>query len=131
MKMLKKQMRLYEIENIDKGKFFEKFKNRSINKKHKGIRLDTLEMNFENYAERIKVLRDVNSERVNRKMIQKRLQVKNTEMKLASESKVQLANLNDKRYYFSDEIVSLPFRHSLLSDFCKLKKSYSKNLYCY
>ena len=48
---VKKQMGLYEIENINNTnictiavnpkKYFEKFKNRSINKSHKGIRRDT------------------------------------------------------------------------------------------
>ena len=40
--------------------------------------------------------------------------------------KKQFANLNDKRYYFSDRIISLPFGHPLLSDFRDLNKSYSK-----
>ena len=40
--------------------------------------------------------------------------------------KVQYANLNDKRYYFSDGINSLPFGHPLLSDLHVLKKSYPK-----
>ena len=53
-------------------------------------------MNFESYTERIKVLRQVDSECTNKKMIQKRLQVKNTEMKMTSVSKVKFANLNDK-----------------------------------
>ena len=61
-------------------------------------------------------------------MIQKRIQVKNMKMKMTmiSVSKVQFANLNDKRYYFSDGIVSLPFGHPLLSDLRKLKKYYPK-----
>lgn len=54
-----------KIENIDnvnictiainpKG-YFEKFRNRSINKKHEGVKQDTPGMNFESYTERIKV----------------------------------------------------------------------------
>ena len=43
-----------------------------------------------------------------------RLQVKNTEMKMTSVNKVKFAQLNDKRYYFSDGIVSLPFGHPIL-----------------
>ena len=53
-------------------------------------------MNFERCTKRIKVLREVESVRVNKKMIQKRLQVKNTDMKMVSVSNVQFANLNDK-----------------------------------
>ena len=89
--------------------YFEKFKNRPISnkhknvrrdKKHKNVRRDTPGINFESYAERIKVLREVDSERVNKKMIRKRLQVKNIEKNMTSVSKIQFANLNDKQYYF-------------------------------
>ena len=69
---LKKQMGLYEIENIDNAnictiavnpkEYFEKLKNRLINKKHKGVRRDTPGMNFESYAERINVLKEIGSE---------------------------------------------------------------------
>ena len=47
-------------------------------------------------------------------------------MKMTRASKVQFANLNDKQYYFSDGIVSLPFGYPLLSDLCELKKSFPK-----
>ena len=89
-------MALYEIENIDNSnictiainqkEYFEKFKNRSISQKHKDVIQDTQGMNFESYTERIKVLREVDCKRVNKKLIQKRLLVKNTEMKMASVS---------------------------------------------
>ena len=59
-------MGLYEIENIDNQnvctiavnpkEYFEKFKDRKINKKHKGVRKDTQGMNFERYAMRINML---------------------------------------------------------------------------
>ena len=55
-------MGLYKIESIDNlnictvainpKEYFEKFKNRKINKKHWGVRYDTPGMNFESYAER-------------------------------------------------------------------------------
>ena len=54
---IRKVMGLYEIENIDNTnickiavnpkEYFEKLKNRSINKKYKGVRRDTVGMNFE------------------------------------------------------------------------------------
>ena len=54
-------MGLYETENIDNPsictitvnpkKYFKKFKNRSINKKHKGVKKDTIGMCLEAYAE--------------------------------------------------------------------------------
>ena len=133
MKMLKK-MGLYKFENVDNPnickiainpkEYFEKFKNRSINKKHKGVRRDTPGISFQSYAKRIKVLREIDSVRSNKKMIHKRLQVKDTKMKMTSVSKVQLVNLNDKRYCFLDGILSLPFGHLLLSDLCELIKSF-------
>ena len=116
----KKQMGLFEIENINNPnictiavnpkEYFEKFKDRKINKKHKGVRRDTEGMDFERYASRIKDLRlDLDTEVEQEKIVQKRLQVKNTQMIMTSTNKVKFARLNDKRYYFSDGVVSLPF----------------------
>ena len=61
---VKKEMGLYEI---------EKFKNRTVNKKHKGLRRDTPEMIFESYAKRIKVLRQVDSKHANKKNDSKKI----------------------------------------------------------
>ena len=136
--LTKKQMGLYEIENIDNQnictiainpkEYFEKFKNRKINKKHKGVRRDTPGMFFESYAARIKNLRDDLDfvRKDEKKIIQKRLQVKNTNMTMTSVNKVQFASLNDKRYYFSDGIVSLPFGHPSLNSVREYKKSLPK-----
>ena len=105
----KKQMVLYEIENIgnqnictiavNPKEYFEKFRNRKINKKHKGVRRDTPGMCFESYAIRINsLIEDVDCKRDEKKIRQKRLQVKNTNMTMASVNKVQFASLNDERY---------------------------------
>ena len=129
-----KVMGLFEIENIDNPnictvavnpkEYFEKFKNRAINKKYKGVRRDTRGMDFERYASRIKDLRiDLKNKVEKKKVIQKRLQVKNTEMIMTSSNKVKFAQLNDKRYYFSDGIVSLPFGHPSLEEIRNYKKS--------
>ena len=83
-------------------------------------------MNFESYAERINTLCKIDSEHTHKKLVQKRLQVKNAEMKMTSVNKVQFSSLSDKRYYISDEIVSLPFGHPLLSELRELKKPYSR-----
>ena len=45
---------------------------------------------------------------------------------MTSVNKVQFFSLSDKRYYFSDGIVSLPFGYPLLSDLHELKKLYPK-----
>ena len=133
-------MGLFEIENIDNQnictiainpkEYFEKFKNRNKNKKHKGVRRDTPGMNFESYAARIKNLRDDlkfdSGKEKKGKNIQKRLQVKNTNMTMTSVNKVKFASLNDKRYYFSDGVVSLPVGHPSLNIVREYKKSFSK-----
>ena len=122
----KEQMGVYEIGNIANAnictitvnpkEYFEKLKQRSINKKHKGVRRDTPGMDFESYAERINVLRDISCEKkTEKKLIKKKLQVKITEMKMTSVNKVQFASLNDKRYYFSGGTISMPFGHPSLS----------------
>ena len=61
---------LYEIENIknqnictiavNPKEYFEKFNDRKTNKKHKGVRKNTLGMCFECYAMRNNSLRDIN-----------------------------------------------------------------------
>ena len=44
-------------------------------------------------------------------------------MIMTSCDKVKFAQLNDKRYYFSDGIVSLPFGHPSLNEIRNYKKS--------
>ena len=131
----RKVMGLYEVENLDNAnlctiainpkEYFEKFKDRKINKKHKGVRHDTSGMTFESYTERISSLRQLDT-KPEKKIIQKRLQVKNTNMIMTSVNKVKFASLNDKRYYGSDGTVSLPFGHPLLNEVREYKKSLPK-----
>ena len=83
-------------------------------------------MNFDSYAERTNTLCNTGSERAQRKLFQKRLQVKITEMKMTNINKVQITSLNDKRYYFLDGIFYLPLGHPLFSELHELKKSYPK-----
>ena len=47
-------------------------------------------------------------------------------MTMTNVNKVQFARLNDKRYYFSDGIVSLPFSHPTLNKVREYKKSLPK-----
>ena len=86
-------------------------------------------MSFENYATRINNLRydlDFDCNKKQEKVTQKRLQVKNTNMTMTTTNKVKFASLNDKRYYFSDGIVSLLFGHPSLKTIREYKKSLSK-----
>ena len=75
-------MGIYEVESLDNAnlctiaivpkEYFENLKGRNINKKHKGVRHDMPGMTFENHAERISSLRqlDTNPEKkINTKKI--------------------------------------------------------------
>ena len=133
---VKEKLGLYEIENIDNVKvctiavnpkeYFEKFEDRSVNKKHKRVKRNTRGMDFECYTGNITPLREADSKKKETKVIQKQLQVHNTEMKLTSVSKVKFTNLNNKRYYFLDGIVFLPYGHLLLSKVREVKKAFPK-----
>ena len=83
-------------------------------------------MNFESYATQITPLRSIDVEKKQKKLVQKRFQVKNTNMIMATVNKAQFASLNDKRYYFSDGIVSLSYGHPLLEEVRQYKKSLPK-----
>ena len=52
--------------------------------------------------------------------------VKNNEMSLEEVNKCKFAQINDKRYYFEDGIVSLPFSHPYLLDIVKYQKEIKK-----
>ena len=70
-------MELYHTENIDNPnictftvnpkEYLGKLKNRSINKKHKGVSQDMPGMNFESYAERIKDIKEIGSKKNKKK----------------------------------------------------------------
>ena len=52
---------------------------------------------------------------------QKRFQIINESMQMKSVSKIQFGQLNDKRFYFSNGILSLPYGHPLLEKVRKQK----------
>ena len=135
-KSLKKQVGLYEAENIDvpnlitiainPKEYFEMYKNRTFNNKCKGIRKDTPGMYFEAYADRLnsKDYRDTD-----KKITQSRLQVKTTSMAVTTVLKNKFAQLNDKRYYFINGVNSLPFGHFLLKEARAFKSSFKENIH--
>ena len=77
----KTQIGLYEAENVDNPnictvainpkEYFEKFKDRNINRKHKGVRRDAPGMTFESCAGRITLLRYDSKKTEPKKIIQK------------------------------------------------------------
>ena len=77
-------------------------------------------MDFEAYSERLATLHEYCFESKSNfskqaKVKQKRFQIINDSMQIKSVKKTQFAGLNDKRFYFHDGIVSLPFGHLLLN----------------
>ena len=124
-KSLKKQVGLYEVENINNKnilmlaintkEYFEKYKDFLINKKHKGLKKNTPGIDFDAHSERLATLHENYFKSKPKKLEQKRFQIINDSMQMKSVKKTQFAGLNDKRFYFHDGIVSLPFGHLLLN----------------
>ena len=99
------------------------FEGRDINKKHKGIKKQSSDLGFENFADRINSL-------INLDTFQKlpadfkevsRLTVSNGEMqknkkKKKNVVKSKFSQINDKRFHFADGITSLPLRHPYLQE---------------
>ena len=137
-KALKKQVGLYGVESIDNPdiltisvnpkEYFEKYRDKRINKKHKGLKKDTPGMDFEAYSSRLLSLYEFCHDNIPEKIKQKRFQIVHNSMQIISVSKTQFAGLNDKRFYFHDGIVLLPFGHFLLEASRKLKQQYKSRI---
>ena len=135
----KKQVGLYEIKNIDNlnilaiainaKEYFEKYKDYSINKKHKSVKKNTPDKNFEVYSERLATLHEHCFPKKIKRIKQKRFQVVNESMRMKSVNKTQFAKLNNKRYSFHNGIVSLPFGHFLLEKARKETEKYHSKLH--
>ena len=83
-------------------------------------------MNFESFASRIMDVREYTYSQKKAKLIkQMRFQLKTTDMKLTEVNRTQFAGLNEKRYYLTDGVTSLPYGHFLLAELDE-KKSYKK-----
>ena len=113
----------YEIENIDNPctltlavnpKEYPKwFKDKYLNKKRKGIKKGSSGLGFENFAQRIKSLLNFNTFEKppsDQKQVS-RLTVVAGEMVKRTMTKSKFSQLNDKRFYFPDGNVLLPFGH--------------------
>ena len=129
-----KVLGLYEVESINDPcivtlavnpkEYFELFKSKRANKKHKGIKKEAPGMNYENYAERIKPLYDFESfekPKTKRKKVL-RFTDKKGDMITTQVKKTKFSQINDKRFYFPDAVVSLPFGHRALKELEKYKK---------
>ena len=106
--------------------YYKRFNDHSDNKKHKGLKKSTRGMDFDSYSERLADLNEFLKEflKKHKKIEQKRFQIINESMQMKSVSKVQFGQLNDKRFYFSNSLISLPFGHPYLQELRKEKHKY-------
>ena len=82
-------------------------------------------MDFDSYSSRLADLTEFSKEYFEKpKIEQKRFQIINESMQMKSISRVQFGQLNDKRFYFSIGLISLPFGHPYLEDLRKEKHKY-------
>ena len=125
-KATKKKVGLYEGESIDNQnmitlainpkEYYEVFKSKEINKKHKGVKKTTPGMHFESFPSRIMDFREFQPHEKKPKAIkQKRFQIKYTQMRMTETNRSQFGLLNCKRYYLTDGVCSLPFGHFLFA----------------
>ena len=109
--------------------YFQEYRNRHWNKKHKGTKKNAGGMFFEVYASQIMLFdQHETTNKTYQKMLQKRLQKKNGAMRINSISKCQFTSLNDKKYYLSDGIVSFPLSHPYLDEIRSSKKDSKEKL---
>ena len=137
-KSLKKQVGLYEVENISNTniltitinpkEYFQKYKDFSISKKRKDLEKNTPAMDFEAHSERLATLHEYCFES-KQKIEQKRFQVINDSVQMKSVKKTQFAGLNDERFYFHDGIVSLPLGQFLMNKVREVKEKHRANLH--
>ena len=131
---LRKCLGYFEIESIynpcfltiacNPKEYHKLFENRHVNKKHKGIKKGSLGMNFENYASRITSLTNFDTfgkPPADYKEVS-RLTVFQGEMQKKTRIKTKFFHFNDKRFYFSDGITSLPLSHPYLEELAEFKK---------
>ena len=136
---LKERVGLFEIENIDKPnvitialnpkEYYERFIDHPDNKKHKAIKNSTPGMDFDSYSNYLSDLTEYFSEFLTtdnkvEKSEQRRFQGINESMQMKSESKIQFGQLNEKGFYFSNEMVSLRYGHPSLEKLRKEKHKY-------
>ena len=131
---LKEKLGYYSIGSIDDlctvtiavnpKEYFEEFESENINKKHKGLRKGAKGMEFENYSKQINSIKEIEtfSQLTQENQKQNRFSIKRDEMVLEKIEKSKFAQINDKRYYFSDRIVSLSFFQPYLHETVQLKR---------
>ena len=87
-------------------------------------------MDYENYAERIKPIIDFKTYQKPKADIKSvaRISVKKGEMTTFLIKKYKFLQLNDKRFYFPNAIISLPFGHLTLKKIDEYKKDKGRKI---
>ena len=90
-------------------------------------------MEYENFAERIKPLHDFDSYQPPKADMKEvvRISVKKGEMTTHKIVKTKFSQINDKRFYFPNGILSLPFGHLSLKEIDEYKKSTGQRIEIY
>ena len=111
---------------LNPKEYYERFYDHFDNKKHKGLKKSTPGMDFESYSERLSDLNEFSKEFLKKsvKIEQKRFQIINESMQMKSVIIVQFGQLNHKRFYFSNGLISLPFGHPYLEELRKERDKY-------
>ena len=131
---LRKCLGYFEIEHIENPcfvtvavnpkEYYESFEDNSFDKKYKGIKKGLPGMDFENYANRILSVNDCDFfEKPERDVKEvSRLTVVDGEMQQKIAVKTKFSQFNDKRFYFSDGIISLPLSQPYLKELNEYKE---------
>ena len=111
---------------LNSKEYYERFYDHSDSKKHKGLKKSTPGMDFDSYSERLADLNEFSKEFLKKpkKIDQKRFQIINESMQMKSVSKIQFGQLNNKRFFLLNGLISLPYGHPYLQDLKKEKHKY-------
>ena len=137
---LKKRLRYFEIEHINNPfifttacspeEYYEVFKDKDVNKKHKGVKKGYSNMVFENFANRINSLMNFDTfekPSANYKEVS-RLTVIDKEMQKKTVTKRKFSQINNNRFYFAEGITSLPLCHPDLKELAELKRKVGQRI---
>ena len=115
---------------VNPKEYIKLFESDTINKRHKGVHKAEESMELCSFDKRINSVKyfemfgQFEKDTVN----QSRFTVKNNEIILETIEKCKFAQMNDKRYYFEDGIISLPFYHPYLNEINEQKQIKKKRL---
>ena len=135
-----KVLGLYEVESINdpclvtlatnRKEYLEYFKSEVINKKHRGIKKGAVDMDYENFAERIKPLFHFDTyvkPKADTKSVV-RISVKKGEMTTYRITKSKFSQMNDNKFYFPNAVISLPFGHQVLNEIDQYKENQGQRI---